>query len=155
MIYPPEAASDGRCGPGSRIPTLSGRTRDETRHEFTKHMIRMRHQSLRDLKLDDTFPEIVLVNSHDGTSAYQVMGGLFRLACLNGMVVSESQCQTIKVPHKLSLKPLTSCASPMPRATFPPRSSPRSFWKFAVAPTGATISGEFLTARRRPLLAEV
>ena len=82
------------------VSVRQSRTRDETRREFTKHMIRMRHQSLRDLKLDDTFPEIVLVNSHDGTSAYQVMGGLFRLACLNGMVVSEGQCQTIKVPHK-------------------------------------------------------
>jgi Domain of unknown function (DUF932) len=82
------------------VSARQSRTREESRREFTKHMIRMRHRSLRDLKLDETFPEIVLVNSHDGTSAYQVMGGLFRLACLNGMVVSEGQCKTVKVPHK-------------------------------------------------------
>ena len=82
------------------VSARQSRTRDASRYDFTKHMIRMRHVSLRDLKVDDTFPEIVLVNSHDGTSAYQIMGGLFRLVCLNGMVVSEGQCETVKVPHK-------------------------------------------------------
>ena len=82
------------------VSARQSRTRDASRYDFTKHMIRMRHVSLRDLKVDDTFPEIVLVNSHDGTSAYQIMGGLFRLVCLNGMVVSEGRCETVKVPHK-------------------------------------------------------
>jgi hypothetical protein len=43
---------------------------------------------------------VVLVNSHDGSSSYQIMGGLFRLVCLNGMVVPEGRCETVKVPHK-------------------------------------------------------
>ncbi|MBV8275090.1 MAG: DUF932 domain-containing protein, partial [Verrucomicrobia bacterium] len=33
-------------------------------------------------------PEVVLVNSHDKSSAYQLHCGLFRLVCTNGMVIS-------------------------------------------------------------------
>jgi threonine synthase len=28
------------------------------------------------------------------------LGGLFRLVCTNGMVVSEGRCETVRVPHK-------------------------------------------------------
>jgi hypothetical protein len=76
------------------------RTRDEGRYDFTKHLIRFRHPSMADLCVNDTFPEVVLLNSHDGTSSYQVMAGMFRLLCLNGLVVSEGGCETVRVPHK-------------------------------------------------------
>jgi acyl-CoA reductase-like NAD-dependent aldehyde dehydrogenase len=42
----------------------------------------------------------VLLNSHDGTSAYRVMSGVFRLVCLNGMVVADRQDAEVRVPHK-------------------------------------------------------
>jgi len=51
-------------------------------------------------KVGDVFPEVVLLNSPDGTSAYQLMAGTFRLVCLNGMVVADRDFGTIKVPHK-------------------------------------------------------
>jgi hypothetical protein len=35
-------------------------------------------------------PEIVLLNAHDGTSAYQFHAGLFRLVCANGLIVSDA-----------------------------------------------------------------
>mgnify|MGYP002788880174 FL=1 len=50
--------------------------------------------------MGDTFPEVVLVNSQDGTSAYQLMAGVFRMVCLNGMIASDRELATIKVPHK-------------------------------------------------------
>jgi hypothetical protein len=74
-------------------------TRDESRREFTKHMIRFR-QSAQALKVGDIFQEIVLVNSHDGTSAYKLFAGIFRLVCGNGMTVSESTLGSITVMHK-------------------------------------------------------
>jgi hypothetical protein len=73
------------------------RVRDAGHRNFTKHMLRLRHA---DLKVDDTFPEVILINSHDGSSAYQIMAGMFRLVCLNGMVVSDGRSETVKVPHK-------------------------------------------------------
>ena len=62
------------------------------RQGFQKHQLRFRRQDDLGLvtKVGDVFPEIVLVNSHDRSSAYQLHAGLFRLACSNGMVVSDS-----------------------------------------------------------------
>lgn len=75
------------------------RTRDVTRREFTKHMLRLRRGDAM-TKIGDEAPEIVMVNSHDGTSAYDLLGGVFRLACLNGMVVPASLIDSVKVYHK-------------------------------------------------------
>lgn len=64
-----------------------GGSRDEEKRDFTKHMLRLRHESQSLVSVGDTFREIVLVNSHDGTSSYQLMAGMFRLVCSNGMIV--------------------------------------------------------------------
>lgn len=73
-------------------------TRDASRREFTKHMIRFRQMG-QALSVGDVFTEIVMINAHDGTSAYQFMGGLWRLKCSNGMMVSEGALNSIKVMH--------------------------------------------------------
>jgi Domain of unknown function (DUF932) len=64
-----------------------GGSRDENKRAFTKHMLRLRHESQGEIQVGGTFREIVLVNSHDGTSSYQLMAGMFRLVCSNGMIV--------------------------------------------------------------------
>ena len=77
------------------------RCRDEGRRDFTKHMIRFRHLDIaRPFNVGDLIPEVVLVNSHDGTSAYKLMAGIFRLVCSNGLIVSESMQASISVAHK-------------------------------------------------------
>lgn len=77
------------------------RTRDASRQDFTKHLIRFRHaDSLAAAKVGQTFPEVVLVNANDGSSAYKLMAGLFRIVCLNGMIVSERQHGNVTVHHK-------------------------------------------------------
>ena len=74
---------------GSRIPGKA---------EFTKHMLRFRYQGqVPELR---SVGEIVLVNSHDGTSAYHIMAGVFRLVCLNGMVVADRTDGARSVQHK-------------------------------------------------------
>ncbi|MBI0435865.1 DUF932 domain-containing protein [Roseomonas sp. KE0001] len=79
-----------------------GRSRIEGKEAFTKHLIRFRYQGQGPAlqRVGEVFPEVVLVNSHDGTSAYQLMAGMFRLACLNGMVVADRELATVKVAHK-------------------------------------------------------
>lgn len=83
--FQPFAASQSRC-------------RLEDKREHTKHMIRFRQAGM-DLQVGGTFPEIVLVNSHDGTSAYKLMGGIFRLVCGNGMIVADSLIDSVHVRH--------------------------------------------------------
>lgn len=76
-----------------------GRSRVAGKEAFTKHLIRFRHGTHAMRQVGDTLPEVVLVNSHDGTSSYRVMGGLFRLACLNGLIVADSLIAEVKVGH--------------------------------------------------------
>lgn len=75
------------------------RSRDESRREFTKHMLRLRHADQVARAAGDEIPEIVLVNSHDGSSSYQMFAGIFRLVCTNGLVVAAGNVDEIRVPH--------------------------------------------------------
>lgn len=71
--------------------------RDEGKRGHTRHMIRLRREGMA--LVGDSHPEIILVNSHDGTSAYHMMFGWFRLVCSNGMVVADGPADEIKVRH--------------------------------------------------------
>ena len=72
------------------------RVRHDDRREFTKHMIRMRHT---DEINGEEANEIILLNSHDGTSSYQMLAGAYRFVCQNGMVAGDT-VRDIRVPHK-------------------------------------------------------
>lgn len=74
------------------------RARSEDKKDHTKHMIRFRQEST-ELAVGDSFPEVVLVNSHDGTSAYKLMAGIFRLVCSNGMIVADSMIESQNIRH--------------------------------------------------------
>ena len=76
------------------------RTRIVGKGDFTKHMLRFRHADVGPLVVGDVIPEVVLVNSHDGTSAYKLIAGLYRLVCSNGMLVSDGEIDSINVAHK-------------------------------------------------------
>jgi hypothetical protein len=67
---------------------------------YTRHMLRFRLRGQdAPQALGDVIPEIVLTNSHDGTAAYNLMLGLFRLACLNGMVAAMGELAQIRARH--------------------------------------------------------
>lgn len=74
------------------------RVGDTDRKGFEKHMIRFRqHDSI--VKVGDVLPEVVLVNSHDGSTSYKLSAGLFRLVCSNGLVVPSGAMEEVKVRH--------------------------------------------------------
>ena len=79
-----------------------GRSRIAGKEAFTKHLVRFRHQGEDSATrtMGGVYPEVVVVNSHDGTSAYKVMAGLMRLVCLNGLMVSDKELASVTVPHK-------------------------------------------------------
>ena len=79
---------------------VQSRTRIAGKGDFTKHMIRFRHQDVGQLVVGDVIPEVVLINSHDGTSAYKLIAGLYRLVCSNGLMVSDGEIDAINVTHK-------------------------------------------------------
>jgi hypothetical protein len=75
-----------------------GRAKDITRAGVQRHVVRFRHSDAR-LDVGDVFPELVLVNSHDASSAFQLHAGVFRLVCGNGMVVADSTFAKISIRH--------------------------------------------------------
>lgn len=48
---------------------------------------------------DDAFPQILLINSHDGTSSFQFRVGLYRLVCSNGLVIATKEFGNISLRH--------------------------------------------------------
>lgn len=110
-----EHAHDSRSARYTYIPTIDvvramtregfnavamrqSNARDETKRDFTKHMVRFRREDTA-LTVGGTIPEVVLVNSHDGSSSYQLMAGLFRIKCLNGLVAQTATLEDIRVKH--------------------------------------------------------
>jgi hypothetical protein len=74
-----------------------GASRIEGKAEFTKHMIRMRHAGQVQARPEAN--EIILINSHDGASSYQMLAGMLRFVCCNGLVVGDV-VEDIRIPHK-------------------------------------------------------
>ncbi len=72
------------------------RVRNEDRREHTKHIIRLRHANQVNHSIAN---EIILLNSHDGTSSYQMLAGGFRFVCSNGLVCGNTVAD-VRIPHK-------------------------------------------------------
>jgi hypothetical protein len=53
--------------------------------KFTRHELRLRPENVKPM-VGDTFPEVIISNSHDGQSRLVLRGGLYRLVCSNGLV---------------------------------------------------------------------
>lgn len=84
------------------MPFYAGqsKSRVEGKSEFTKHMIRFRREGGELAQVGDSIPEVILINSHDGSSAYHLIAGLYRKVCMNGLAVSEGTVSSLNIAHK-------------------------------------------------------
>ena len=82
------------------VPMAVGqsRTRIPGKRDFTKHMLRFRHRDNIEVQAGQNVPEVIVVNSHDGTSSYNIMGGVFRVVCSNGLIVGDNTSE-VRVRH--------------------------------------------------------
>jgi len=71
------------------------------RKSFCRHMLRLRRLQDFDVGNRDGVPELIIKNAHDGTSAYEMTAGFFRLVCSNGMVVGK-QLTGFRVIHSVN-----------------------------------------------------
>lgn len=78
------------------------RVRLDARRGFQLHEVRF----ARRIDLDDGFrnvgdtrPEMILQNAHDGTRAYRIDAGLYRLVCRNGLTVADSDFAHVSIRH--------------------------------------------------------
>lgn len=71
------------------------RCRTEGKREHTKHLLRLRHAG--QIQASEA-SEILLLNSHDGTSSFQLLSGVFRFVCANGMICGDTH-NDVRVRH--------------------------------------------------------
>lgn len=75
------------------------KTRKEGHREYTKHMVRFRHANEIARADQNEAAEIILINSHNGSSSYQMLAGMFRFVCMNGLVCGDV-IEDVRIPHK-------------------------------------------------------
>jgi len=75
----------------------AAKTRKEDRRGYQKHMLRFRMPGAD--VVGKGAPEVVIVNSHDGTSSFQVYMGMIVFACANGLVIG-SRWQSHSIGHR-------------------------------------------------------
>lgn len=69
---------------------------------FQKHGIHFYNENIftiEEKEQNKIYPTLLVMNSHNGGSSFQFRVGLYRLVCLNGLVISEAEFSKIKIPH--------------------------------------------------------
>jgi len=89
---------EGLSRRGWVIDTASQRrSRNKTKQRESYHVAKLSHP---DYKIGDDNVNLVLINSNDGSSMFEVRLGIFRLACSNGLIVGNNIMEPMKIPHR-------------------------------------------------------
>lgn len=77
------------------------KTRKASKKGYQKHIIKFSNPNIviKDEDGDNAHPQIILINSHDGSTAFQFRVGIYRLVCSNGLVIATSEFSRISVRH--------------------------------------------------------
>lgn len=83
------------------VKAIQQRVRLEARRGYQTHEIRFarRDDLTAGRREREVRPELILQNAHDGAGAYRIDAGLFRLACLNGLVVADAEFAFVTLRH--------------------------------------------------------
>lgn len=73
--------------------------RDPGRAPFTKHLIRLRKLDGKQRKVGDSVFEMLLRNANDGTAAFHLTAGIWRIRCMNSLVAKTSTLGEMTVRH--------------------------------------------------------
>ena len=80
------------------IEARQSRPRMEARRGYQMHQVRFQRRD-QIAELDEFAPEVILLNSHDRSSGYELRAGMFRFVCRNGLMVADSLIPAIHVRH--------------------------------------------------------
>jgi hypothetical protein len=79
-------------------PYEARRPRTEARRGFQIHQVTFQRRDQVAVQ-DEYAPEVILINSHDRSSGYELRAGLYRFVCRNGLMVADSLIPAIHVRH--------------------------------------------------------
>lgn len=80
-------------------PVAATQTAARRSPAHARHMVRLRRR-YETVDLHDSIAELVLLNSHDGTSSYSLRIGIHRVLCRNGLIVSDAMFPVWRVAHR-------------------------------------------------------
>lgn len=91
----------------SVVAARQSATRTPDGHTYAKHSLRLTKTDyldkgdmpVRARRVGDVVPQVVLTNSHNRTSSFQLEGGLFRLVCSNGLMTAAADFAGARVLH--------------------------------------------------------
>jgi hypothetical protein len=84
------------------VKAYETKTRKADKQGFQKHMVRFRRDDME--TIGDSLPEIVVINSHDGTTGLQLWSGMFRMICSNGIVAASDTYAKVSLAHRGDLE---------------------------------------------------
>lgn len=76
--------------------------RNAKRQGYQKHQVRLEHPTLLTSSHSDVKLQLVITNSHDGSSSFSVRLGIYRLVCSNGLMVGRD-FEAIRLRHTGSI----------------------------------------------------
>lgn len=79
----------------TQVHSMKPRVRDP---RIVQHFIRLRHKS-HSSEINGTIPEVLVVNSNDGSTSLRMDAALFRLVCGNGLIVKSADIYRARIRH--------------------------------------------------------
>jgi hypothetical protein len=79
----------------TQVHAMRPRVRDP---RVVQHFIRLRHKSLSH-EVNGAIPEVLVVNSNDGSTSLRMDAALFRLICGNGLIVKSQDIYSCRLRH--------------------------------------------------------
>lgn len=73
------------------------RSRSDEGQDTVRHIITFQNQSVA--KIGNDTPELILTNAHNGLSAFNIMAGLYRQVCSNGLMVFSPAFGSYSIKH--------------------------------------------------------
>lgn len=83
------------------VETKQSKIKNTRKNGYQKHIVKFYNPdiTIQGENGDDVFPQIILINSHDGTSSFQFRIGLYRLICTNGLVIATTEFGNVSIRH--------------------------------------------------------
>ncbi len=85
------------------VQAIGVKARKGGNSSIKKHLVKFRNEGVYMADQNgnvDSYIEILLTNSHDGSSTFRFEIGIFRLVCSNGLVIKDKDLGSLKIRHQ-------------------------------------------------------
>lgn len=81
--------------------TMRKRRKKDSESIFSKHMVVFQNENVVIRSEDEVvYPQIILMNSHDGLNSFKFYVGIYRMICSNGLVIADEKFSNFSIRHK-------------------------------------------------------